>query len=126
MEYRHHWSLILASWITLAHFSVSATMSFSKSLGDIGIGTLPKVRKACLDLRVGESGVYFLVELINDFARCILGRADASQVLASKPGTDSATVGTSGSAPPPVSLDGHACKATESTAGRSKSERRQS
>jgi hypothetical protein len=36
--YRHHWSLILASWITLAHFSVSATMSFSKSLGDVGIG----------------------------------------------------------------------------------------
>ena len=28
LEYRHHWSLILASWITLAHFAVSATMRF--------------------------------------------------------------------------------------------------
>ncbi len=67
---------MLASWITLAHFAVSATMRFSKSLGDIGIGTT-KIRKACLDLRVSESGVYFLVQPIDDFAGCILGRADA-------------------------------------------------
>src|SRR5262249_45654511 len=36
-----------------------------------------EVRKAYLDVRVGESGVYFFVELIDDFARCILGRPNA-------------------------------------------------
>ncbi len=83
VEYRQvadhrHCSLMLAARITLAHFSVSSTMSFSNSAGDIGAGTLPRsARRALIDLGVGEGGVDFLVEPVDDFGSRSLGRADA-------------------------------------------------
>src|SRR5262249_32801407 len=98
MEYRHHWSLILASWITLAHLSVSAAMSFSKSLGDIGIGTLPRSARCPLILRSARAAFISLLSLSTISPDVFLGAPMPCQVLASKPGTDSATVGTSGSA----------------------------
>src|SRR5262249_50733585 len=98
MEYRHHWSLILASWITLAHLSVSAAMSFSKSLGDIGIGTLPRSARRPLILGSARAAFISLLSLSTISPDVFLGAPMPCQVLASKPGTDSATVGTSGSA----------------------------
>src|SRR5208282_6228366 len=37
----------------------------------------PEVGKTLLDLEVGESGIYFLVKLGDDFGWRVLGRADA-------------------------------------------------
>ena len=55
-----------------------------------------KVRKAYLDLRIGESGVYFLVQPIDDFTGCIFGRADALPSIGLETSQNSETVGTSG------------------------------
>src|SRR6516162_6675602 len=65
-----HSALMLAARITLPHFSVSSAINFPKSVGVIGIG------KSCLDLGIGEGGIDFAVELIDDFSRRFLGCAD--------------------------------------------------
>jgi hypothetical protein len=57
MEYRHrddrpHSNLMLATRITLPHFSVSSAMNFSNSAGAIDIGTAPK--SASRDLNFGS------------------------------------------------------------------------
>src|SRR3954451_5697826 len=70
--------------ITLAHFSVSATMSVDSSRGDIGSGTL--LRSAIRDPRpqpgIGERGADVAGELVNDIGGRARGRAKA------EPGTD--------------------------------------
>src|SRR5215510_5095861 len=62
--------------ITLAHFSVSSTMSLLKSEGERKHRTA-KIGNSCLDPGFGKGDVDFLVELVNDFSRRVLGRRNA-------------------------------------------------
>ena len=75
--------------ITLAHFARFRHNQGLKVARRHWHWHTTKVRKACLDPRIGESGVYFLVQPIDDFAGCIFGHTDPLPVLASKPGTNS-------------------------------------
>src|SRR5437764_12861828 len=55
-----------------------------------------QIRESRLYLRVSKRNVYLLVQLVDDFGRCVLGAAIPNQLPASKPGRNSLTVGTSG------------------------------
>ena len=68
--------LMLAAWITLAHFSVSVAMILPKSAGEtISIATPPSVSRAAI--WIGERGIDLSIELIDDFKRRISGSDDA-------------------------------------------------
>src|SRR5712671_7434651 len=102
MEYRRgachaHCSGMLASRITLAHFSVSSTIYFSNSAGDIGVGKLPRSARRALMVGSARAAFISLLSLSTISAGVFLGAPMPCHVLASKPGTDSPTVGTSGS-----------------------------
>src|SRR5262245_42987940 len=45
--------------------------------GQAGKNRAAQAGKLCLELGVGEARVNFLVELVNNLRRCVLGRADA-------------------------------------------------
>ena len=66
--------------------------------GRAGKDRAAQIGKPRLDLGIGEGRIDLLVELVDDFGGRVLGRTDAIPPLASKPGTKSPTVGTSGSA----------------------------
>ena len=71
-----HSAFMLAAWITLPHFSVSSAISLPKSAGD-PVSTFRPGRKPRLDFGISKACVDFLVEPVDDFGRCVLGRADA-------------------------------------------------
>ena len=58
----------------------------------------PRSASRAFILGSARTGIDLFVELVDDFGRRVLGRADAVPALASYPGTNSPTVGTSGSA----------------------------
>ena len=68
---------MLATRITLPHFSVSSAMSLPKSAGEQGKHRAAEFGKPRLDLGIGEGRVDLLVELVDDFGGRVLGRADA-------------------------------------------------
>src|SRR5215472_14399982 len=67
---------MLAARITLPHFSVSVGDKFSKVGGRHRHRRAAQIGKSCLDLGIGEGGIDFAVELIDDFSRRFLGCAD--------------------------------------------------
>src|SRR5450759_1729901 len=78
MEYRQladhgPCSLMSASRITLAHFSVSATTRFSKSAGDIGTGTLPRFARRALILGSARAAFISLLSVLTISAGVFLG-----------------------------------------------------
>src|SRR5262245_6039072 len=93
-----HCSGILASRITLPHFAVSCAMNVSNSAGDIGIGMLPTSASRALICSSASAALISLLSMATISAGVFLGAPMPCHVLASKPGTDSAMVGTSGNA----------------------------
>src|SRR5262245_6207634 len=89
---------MLAARITLAHFSVSSAMSLPNSDGVSASGVPPKSAKRALILGSARAAVISLLSLSMISAGVFLGAPTPSQSPASKPGTNSLTVGTSGSA----------------------------
>jgi hypothetical protein len=55
----------------------------SKVGGRAGDHRAAHVGKPRHDLGIGESRVYFLIELVDDLGGCVLGRTDANTKLAS-------------------------------------------
>src|ERR1700733_4174261 len=89
---------MLAAWMTLAHLSVSAAMKLLKSAGDIGIGVLPRAARRCTIVGSWRPALICAFSLVTISPGVLVGAPTPCHVLASKPGTDSPTVGTSGSA----------------------------
>src|SRR5262245_8931616 len=103
MEYRSefpdHSGLIPADWITLAHFSVSSAMSLPKSAGEPASTVPPRVSvRRALILGSARPALISLLSLSTMSAGVFLGAPTPKKVLASWPGTNSATVGMSGRA----------------------------
>src|ERR1700722_14913405 len=103
MEYRHrddrpYSNLMLANRITLPHFSVSSAMNFPNSAGAIDIGTAPKSASRDLNSGAGRVALVSLLSLSMISAGVRFGAPMPYQPMASYPGTNSATVGMSGSA----------------------------
>ena len=73
-------------------------MIFSKSAGDIGAGALPRFARRALILGSASATLISRLSLPTISAGVFLGAPMPCQVLASKPGTNSPTAGTSGSA----------------------------
>src|SRR5215472_11404576 len=65
----HPCGLMLAARVTLPHFSVSAAISLPNSAGDPGSGVPPRSARRGLHLRVVESRVDLLVELVDDLGK---------------------------------------------------------
>ena len=84
---RHYCKVMFAAWITLAHFSISATMNLSKIVRRHRRRRAAEIGKARLDIGVGESGVNFLVEHSDDSGGRISGRADTLPRARFKPRT---------------------------------------
>src|SRR5262245_12322963 len=84
--------------ITLAHFSVSSAVNLPNSAGVIGMGTPPSsaMRVFILGSANAARTVWLMVATIS--AGVFLGAQRAYHWLASKPGSTSATIGTSGNA----------------------------
>src|SRR5262249_33088525 len=93
-----HSDLMPANLITLAHFSVSSAISFPKSAGDPGSATPPRSARRAFILGSSRAALTSLLSLSTISAGVALGAPRPDQLLASYPGTNSPTVGTSGSA----------------------------
>jgi hypothetical protein len=64
---RGHSGLMLAAWITLPHFSVSAAMSLPNSVGRTDECCATQIGKPRLHLGIGKASGDLLVELLDDF-----------------------------------------------------------
>src|SRR5262245_59816091 len=95
---RHHSGLMLAARITLPHFSVSAAMNSPKSAGEPTSGAPPRSASRAVILGSARPALISLLSLSTIPAAVAFGAQTPNQLLASYPGTDSATVGVSGSA----------------------------
>src|SRR5262245_59451792 len=95
---RHHSGLIWAARITLAHFCVSSARSLPNSAGVSASAVPPRSAKRALILGSARAVAISLLSLSTIAAGVCLGAPTPSQSPASKPGTNSLTVGTSGSA----------------------------
>src|SRR5262245_38310276 len=73
-------------------------MYVSNSAGDIGLGTLPSSARRALMAESARPALISLLSSVTISGGVPLGAPIPCQVLASKPGTDSPIVGTSGSA----------------------------
>src|SRR5262249_23270904 len=93
-----HSDLMPANLITLTHFSVSSAISFPKSAGDPGSATPPRSARRAFILGSSRAALTSLLSLSTISAGVALGAPRPDQLLASYPGTNSPTVGTSGSA----------------------------
>jgi hypothetical protein len=71
-----HSGLMPANLITLAHFSVSSAISFSKSAGEPGSVVPPRSASRALILGSARAALISLLT-VNDFGGRIFGRADA-------------------------------------------------
>src|SRR5215468_9150848 len=91
-------ALMLAARITLPHFSVSPAISLPKSVGDPGSISPPSSASRDFVLASARPALISLLSLSTISAGVAFGAATPCQELASKPGKNSATVGTSGSA----------------------------
>src|SRR5262249_2902362 len=93
-----HSGLMLAARITLPHFSVSSAMSLPKSAGESTSGALPTSPSRAFILGSAGPALISLLSFSTISAGVAFGAPTPNQALASKPGTNSSTVGTSGSA----------------------------
>src|SRR5262245_21099076 len=91
-------ALMLAARMTLPHFSVSSAMNLPKSLGELARMMLPKSANRALILGSARPALISEFSLLMISVGVLLGATRPCQPLTSKPGTKSATVGTSGSA----------------------------
>src|SRR6266849_539082 len=89
---------MLAARITLAHFSVSSATSLPNSAGASAVAVPPKSAKRALILGSARAAAISLLSRSMISGGVFLGAPTPSQSPASKPGTNSFTVGTSGSA----------------------------
>src|SRR5262249_17557230 len=95
---RRYSGLICAARITLAHFSVSSARSLPNSAGVSASGVPPRSAKRASILGSARAAAISLLSLSTIAGGVFLGAPTPSQSPASKPGTNSLTVGTSGSA----------------------------
>src|SRR5439155_13335311 len=93
-----------ANLITLAHFSVSLTISRLKSAGVLGIGVPPKSSSRAFILGSARAALTSLLSLSTILAGVAFGAPTPKQKLASESGTNSLTVGMSGNASERVAL----------------------
>jgi hypothetical protein len=92
-----HPGLMPANLSTLAHFSVSLAINFPKSADIIGIGTPPRSASRGLILGSARPAFELPVELVDDLGRRGLRCPDAVPGARLVSGTNSPTVGMSGS-----------------------------
>src|SRR5262249_37914814 len=78
MSGRHHSGLMLASRITLPHFSVSSPMNLPNSLGEGWKCRRTQFGDPSLDPGITKRRVDLLVEFVDDFGRCVLRSAEAT------------------------------------------------
>src|SRR5215468_1463034 len=101
MEYRrraeHYSALMLADLITLPHFSVSSAISLAKSAGEPGSTVAPRLASLAWKLASARLALTCVFNVLMTSAGVFLGAAMPHQPLASEPGTNSPTVGRSGS-----------------------------
>src|SRR5262247_2943253 len=83
MSGRHHSGLMLAARITLAHFSVSSTMSLPNSAGVIGIGRPPNSASRALILASAMAALISLFNLSMISAGVLVGTPMPNQPVAS-------------------------------------------
>src|SRR5262249_42737678 len=95
---RHHSGLIWAARITLAHFSVSSARSLPNAAGVSASAVPPRSAKRALILGSARPIAISPLSLSTIAAGVFLGAPTPSQSPASKPRTNSPTVGTSRSA----------------------------
>src|SRR5256885_16305372 len=89
---------MLAARITLPHFSVSSARNLAKFPDDIGIATPPNSTSLALTLLSQRAALISLLSLAMISFGVLAGAPAPCQPLASYPGINSATAGTSGSA----------------------------
>ena len=87
---------MLADRITLLHFSASAAMNLPKSAGEPASGAAPKSTSRAFILGSARAKFISLFSLSMISGGVFLGAATPNQLLASKPGRNSPTVGTPG------------------------------
>src|SRR6266567_4276818 len=90
--------LMLAAWITFAHFSVSSTISSLKSAGEPGSAAPPMSTNRALIFGSESPALISLLSLSMISAGVFLGAQIPDHELASYPGTNSAAGGKSGNA----------------------------
>src|SRR5215831_18761224 len=91
-------ALMPANFTTLAHFSVSSAISFTKSAGEPTSGVPPKSASRALIVGSARPALISLLSLSTMSAGVFLGAPMPVHKVASKPGTKSLTVETCGSA----------------------------
>src|SRR5262249_49549355 len=105
---------MLAARITLPHFSVSEARSLPDSVGESANGVLPRSAIRALIMGSASPALISRLSLSIISAAVFLGAPSPTQPLASYPGKNSATAGTSRSAstrvpfPPPTARRPHA------------------
>src|SRR5262245_53485557 len=99
-----HSGLMLAALITLPHFSVSAVMSFAKSLGEPGKAVPPSSVSRALILESARLALISALSLSTISVDVFLGVPTPYHWLASKPGRNSPIVGMPGSVSERVAL----------------------
>src|SRR5262249_28736699 len=98
LERADHSALMPANFTTLPHFSVSSAMSLPKSVDESASGVLPRSAIRALILGSARPALISRLSLSIISAGVFLGAPRPIQPLASYPGKNSATEGTSGSA----------------------------
>ena len=93
---RHHSGLMLAARITLLHFSASVAMNLPKSAGEPASGAAPKSASRAFMSGSARAKLISLFSLSMISGGVFFGAATPNQLLASKLGRNSLTVGTSG------------------------------
>src|SRR5436305_7415081 len=89
-------TLILAVRITLLHFSASAAMNLAKSAGEPASGAAPKSASRAFMSGSARAAFTSLFSVSMISGGVFFGAATPNQLLASKPGRNSLTVGTCG------------------------------
>src|SRR5215471_3379906 len=87
---------MLAARITLLHFSASAAMNLPKSAGEPARDAVPKSASRAFMSGSARATFISLFSLSTISRGVFFGAATPNQLLASKPGRNSLTVGTSG------------------------------
>src|SRR5262249_1065086 len=91
-------ALMLAAWMTLAHFSVSSAISFPNSGGEVARAWLPRSASRALIVGSARPALIALLSMSTTSAGVFFGATRPCQELASYPGRKSLMIGTSGSA----------------------------
>src|SRR5262245_22576183 len=89
-------ALMPANFTTFAHFSVSAAMNFPKSAGEPANTAAPRSVRRVFMLGSARAALISLLSFSTMPVGVALGTTIPYQPLASKPGRNSPTVGTSG------------------------------